>query len=68
MFEQTKKTRIPIPKDIEAKVMFNHDRTCCVCNEKMLRIEIHHIDENPSNNSEDNLAVLCAECHGFTFI
>jgi hypothetical protein len=26
-------------------------------------VQIHHIDEDPSNDSFDNLAVLCLECH-----
>ena len=27
-------------------------------------IEIHHIDEDPSNSVESNLVVLCRNCHG----
>ena len=27
-------------------------------------IEIHHIDEDPSNSVEENLVVLCRNCHG----
>jgi hypothetical protein len=26
-------------------------------------IEIHHLDENPENNDEDNLMPLCKNCH-----
>jgi hypothetical protein len=26
-------------------------------------VQIHHVDEDPSNGSFDNLAVLCLECH-----
>ena len=26
-------------------------------------IHIHHIDLNPGNNSDDNLILLCANCH-----
>jgi len=30
------------------------------------RIQIHHIDEDPSNNDISNLSVLCFDCHGDT--
>jgi hypothetical protein len=63
-----KKTRIPVPKDIAADILYAFDRTCCVCNEKGKSIQIHHIDEDPSNNSLDNLSVLCLECHEETQI
>lgn len=26
-------------------------------------LQIHHIDEDPENNSEDNLEILCRPCH-----
>ena len=57
------KTRTEIPKDTVAKVQFDSDRTCCVCRERGKPIQIHHIDENPSNNDPANLAVLCFDCH-----
>jgi len=61
-------TRAPIPTDVSAKVLVAHDRTCCVCNERGKRVQIHHIDENNSNNDESNLAVLCFDCHDLTMI
>lgn len=57
------KQRKDIPKEVAAKVLFLADRTCCVCRQKGKPIQIHHIDENPSNNHQSNLAVLCFECH-----
>lgn len=63
-----KKNRISIPDDVSAKVLFLSDRTCCVCNEKGKNVQIHHIDENPSNNNPENLSVLCLECHNDTMI
>lgn len=60
------KIRTPIPADISAEVMFNSDRTCCVCRERGKAVQIHHIDENPSNNSLANLSVLCLQCHNDT--
>jgi hypothetical protein len=31
-------------------------------------VQIHHIDDNPANNTPENLAVLCLECHRETQI
>ena len=53
------KKRKKIPLRIQADVLFNNDRTCCICNDKTKGVQIHHIDEDPSNNSLDNLAVVC---------
>ncbi|ABS55940.1 HNH endonuclease [Methanoregula boonei 6A8] len=61
-----KKKRTEIPADISAKVLFDSNRTCCVCRNDSKQVIIHHLDENPSNNKLDNLAVLCLECHGKT--
>lgn len=60
------KKRVPIPKVDAAKVLFASDRTCCVCREPGKRVQIHHIDDDPSNNEHSNLSVLCFECHGDT--
>ena len=62
------KERVPISADDAADVMFASDRTCCVCNERGKTVQIHHIDDNPSNNGNENLAVLCLECHNDTQI
>lgn len=63
-----KKIRIPIPDNIAAEILFLSDRTCCVCNTRGKQVQIHHIDDNPVNNSIDNLAVLCFDCHDQTMI
>ena len=57
------KIRKQIPKDIRTEVLFLADRTCCICHVRGKSIQIHHIDEDPSNNTFENLAVLCHECH-----
>lgn len=44
-------------------VLFESDRTCCLCREKERPVQIHHIDGNHSNNERSNLAVFCALCH-----
>ena len=63
-----KKNRLSIPDDIAARVQFLSDRTCCVCRETQKPIQIHHIDNNPANNTIDNLCVLCFDCHRDTQI
>lgn len=60
--------RRPIPEKIAAAVLVAHDRTCCVCQQQGKRVQIHHIDENPSNNDPENLAALCFDCHDETQI
>ena len=58
--------RNKIPDKIVTQVEFLSDRTCCICRIPNKGIQIHHIDENPSNNDIENLAVLCLECHSKT--
>lgn len=58
-----KKIRTTVPRSIESTILYKSAKTCCICRTPSLPIQIHHIDENPSNNSESNLVVLCANCH-----
>jgi hypothetical protein len=60
------KSRVTIPVDVAAKIKFDSDFTCCKCRERGKACQIHHIDENPSNNNATNLALLCLECHNTT--
>ena len=57
------KTRVEIPPVLSARVLFMSDRTCCVCRAKGKSVQIHHIDDDPSNCTFENLAVLCLDCH-----
>ena len=50
-----KKIRTPIPSEIASEILFLSDRTCCICYERGKEVQIHHIDENPSNNSLNNM-------------
>lgn len=63
-----KKEPDAVPSDIAAKVLFASDRTCCVCRKQGKPVQIHHLDDNPSNNNIRNLAVLCFDCHRETQI
>ena len=61
-------TRKPINKDIEADVLVESRRRCCICYglNRDLNIkagQIAHLDKDNSNNSYENLAFLCFEHH-----
>jgi hypothetical protein len=55
--------RITIPEEVAAEVMFLADRTCCICRDPRRKVEIHHIDGDPSHNDINNLSVICKDCH-----
>lgn len=55
--------RKKIPKGTDTDIMFESDRTCCVCQTPHMDVQIHHIDGNPSNNAYENLVVLCLQHH-----
>src|SRR3954447_8844556 len=57
------KARSPVPAATAAGVLFAADRTCCVCREVGKPIQLHHLDEDPTNHQQANLAVLCLACH-----
>jgi hypothetical protein len=61
-----RKIRLLLHADVSADILFASDRTCCVCRERGKRVQIHHIDDDPSNNAIENLAVLCFDCHDQT--
>lgn len=54
------KVRTAIPIDLAIEVLFSSDNTCCVCRERGKALNLHHIDEDPSNNVAINLALLLA--------
>ena len=61
-----RKKRVAIETSVSAQVLFESDRTCCVCRDRGLAVQIHHIDEDPGNNAPENLSVLCLQCHNET--
>jgi len=63
-----RKERVPIPADVAAEALFKSDRTCCVCHVAGKQVQIHHINDDPSDNHSENFAVLCLECHAQTQI
>ena len=63
-----KKEKKDILPELAARVLFLSDRTCCVCRTLGKPVQLHHIDDDPSNNVLSNLAVLCFDCHRDTQI
>lgn len=59
------KNRVTIPLKTRYKILTKYNSTCCLCGNtaKESRIQIDHIDNNPSNNNEDNLQVVCEPCN-----
>lgn len=55
------KERTSIPKVIKEKVLGEFNHKCAICGSE--RPQLHHIDENPSNNELLNLIPLCPNCH-----
>lgn len=47
------------------KQVFQEAASCCAfCNEKSVpALEIHHIDEDRTNNAFENLILVCSTCH-----
>jgi hypothetical protein len=58
-----RKSRQPVQGTVADELMFRNRHTCCICHDSAKHVQIHHIDENPSNNRIENLAVLCLDCH-----
>lgn len=47
------------------KALRTYSNKCAICNydEEPKILQVHHIDENRSNNKLDNLIILCPNCH-----
>lgn len=62
----TKKARTSIPQlaKVRATLQKEIQSQCPFCeNDEVGHFEIHHIDEDPSNNDATNLLLLCPICH-----
>ncbi len=56
--------RVPISNKVKALLQKEINSICPFCAlEDVDHFEIHHIDENPSNNDITNLLMLCPTCH-----
>ncbi|KYK30240.1 MAG: hypothetical protein AYK19_04680 [Theionarchaea archaeon DG-70-1] len=45
------------------KLLFESRHTCSICRLEDKDVQVHHIDGDPTNNKEENLIVLCLNCH-----
>ncbi len=58
------KKRIQIPAKLKAILQKEINSICPFCdNEDVGHFQVHHIDEDPSNNNFENLIMLCPNCH-----
>lgn len=62
-----------IPRQLRRYIFEKFGNKCCKCGwskinpyTQTLPLEIDHIDGNSNNNSEDNLQLLCPNCHFLT--
>ena len=56
--------RIPKENKVRAELQKDIGSICPFCTSTEVgHFEIHHIDENPSNNDNGNLLLLCPTCH-----
>jgi len=55
--------RPPVPEPVAVQVLVDNQHTCCICQLPNLHVQLHHIDEDKTNNSPANLAVVCGNCH-----
>lgn len=62
-----------IPDTLRRYIFEKFDNKCCLCGwseinpyTNTLPLEIDHIDGNSENNSEDNLRLICPNCHSLT--
>lgn len=47
-----------------AKIRKRDGYLCGVCKKKSWSLDVHHIDGNKKNTSEENMISLCRSCHG----
>lgn len=62
-----------IPNQLRRYIFEKFENKCCLCGwseinpyTNTLPLEIDHIDGNSENNSEDNLRLICPNCHSLT--
>ncbi len=56
-------TRKAVGRGLADAILIAARHRCCVCPQHRRISNIHHIDEDNSNNSPHNLIGLCSECH-----
>ena len=54
----------PTPKQ-RKRLLERSAYRCCICKQRGLGLNLHHIDGDASNTVDENLAVLCVQDHDF---
>jgi hypothetical protein len=54
--------RVGINKQKRQDILNKRGNQCALCSKKQ-DLQIHHLDEDPSNNEMYNLQLLCYTCH-----
>ena len=51
--------------DFKGKSIFFYKERCAICNyqEQFVPLDTHHLDGNRNNHNEDNLLIVCPNCH-----
>ena len=69
--KSTKWGQVPAP--LRHYIFQKFENKCCECGwseinpyTNTIPLEIHHIDGNSENNSEENLKLICPNCHSLT--
>ena len=57
------KSRPRISSVLRREIKVESRHACLVCKERV-SLQIHHIDGNRENNTNENLVYICANCHG----
>ena len=64
------KKRTKVPKVIQQSILDRANGVCECCGkvkwEKLQPLQFHHIDDDATNHSLDNIKLLCVSCHGKT--
>jgi 5-methylcytosine-specific restriction endonuclease McrA len=55
------KKRVSIPRQVADAVLKEYRHKCAVCGRHSP--QLHHLDEDPTNNDPKNLLPLCPSCH-----
>lgn len=56
-------TRVAVSSKMTKKLFEINANSCCVCKRTGVGLNLHHIDGDNSNTTEENLAVLCVNEH-----
>lgn len=56
-------SRVNIPKKMYERLLDKNANSCCVCKKTGVGLNLHHIDGDNSNTTDENLAVLCVNEH-----